>query len=247
MKTLFDPAAYEEITRRVESLQPGSPRQWGKMTVSQMLEHSARALEIAAGKKRTKQAFVGIAIGWIFKGNFVGEKPFGRNGPTGPEFIVSNEPDFQRSRERVTALLKELHQLGERAAKEPSTGKLTGAEWGITRKAAAMDHHLRQFGVTCRTHASLSVFSQRCRRTAQIGRRSVGLRPRAVGLSPSRSLENDAAASSAEALPPGRRHGSNRDAAAAFPGRDDHCWARSPPAAATTRSARVRIASDTRI
>ena len=49
MKTLFDPAAYQEITRRVESLQPGAPRQWGKMTVSQMLEHSARALEIAVG------------------------------------------------------------------------------------------------------------------------------------------------------------------------------------------------------
>jgi hypothetical protein len=148
MKTLFDPAAYQEITRRVESLQPSSPRQWGKMTVSQMLEHSARALEIAAGKKQTKQAFVGKAIGWIFRGNFVGEKPFGRNAPTGPEFIVSNEPEFQRSRERVTALLKELHQLGESGCEgtvHGFFGKLTGAEWGVTQYKH-MDHHLRQFG-----------------------------------------------------------------------------------------------------
>src|SRR4051794_20496408 len=113
MKTLFEPAAYQEIARRIESLQPGAARQWGKMTVSQMLEHSARALEIAAGKKRTKQALIGKTIGWIFKGGFIGEKPFGRNAPTGPEFIVSNEPDFQHARDRVTVLLKELHQLGE--------------------------------------------------------------------------------------------------------------------------------------
>jgi hypothetical protein len=98
------------------------------MTVSQMLEHSARALEIAVGKKQTKQAFVGKAIGWIFRGSFVGEKPFGRNA-TGPEFIVSNEPTFS-AEERVTALLNELHQLGEAGCEEPcmAFSKVDGRE-----------------------------------------------------------------------------------------------------------------------
>ena len=64
METLFDPAVYGEVLRRVESIQPGSQRQWGKMTVAQMLEHTARALEMAAGKKKSKQAFLGKMIGW---------------------------------------------------------------------------------------------------------------------------------------------------------------------------------------
>ena len=57
MKTLFDAATYEDIVRRVESIQPGSERHWGKMTAAQMLEHAARALEMAAGTKPGKQAF----------------------------------------------------------------------------------------------------------------------------------------------------------------------------------------------
>ena len=148
MKTLFDPVAYEEIVRRVESIQPGSERQWGKMTVAQMLEHTARALEMAAGKRQRKQAFLGKLIGWKFRKDFVGEKPFGKNGPTGPDFIVEGEPDFRSTREKVKTLLGELHALGERGCDgniHGFFGKMTGAEWGVTQYKH-MDHHLRQFG-----------------------------------------------------------------------------------------------------
>ena len=59
METLFDPAVYKEVLRRVESTQPSSERQWGTMTVAQMLEHTARALEMAAGKKKSTQTLLG--------------------------------------------------------------------------------------------------------------------------------------------------------------------------------------------
>src|SRR5262245_60594518 len=104
MNTLFDAASHRDILRRVESIRADSPRQWGKMSPAQMLEHTSRALEMAAGKKRTDQAMIGKLIGWIFFKDFIGEKPFGKNGPTGPEFIVQGEPDFQKTKERVTAL-----------------------------------------------------------------------------------------------------------------------------------------------
>ena len=148
MKTLFDPVAYEEIVRRVESIQPGSERQWGKMTVAQMLEHAARALEMAAGKKQRKQAFLGKMIGWKFRKEFVGEEPFRRNGPTGPDFIVVGEPDFHRTKEKVRTLLGDLHALGEKGCEgniHGFFGRMTGAEWGVTQYKH-MDHHLRQFG-----------------------------------------------------------------------------------------------------
>ena len=134
MKTLFDFVAYEEIVRRVESLQPGSERQWGKMSVAQMLEHAARALEMAAGKKPRKQAFLGKLIGWKFRKDFVGEKPFPRNGPTGPDFVVEGEPDFRRTREKVQTLLGELHALGETSCDgniHGFFGRMTGAECAV--------------------------------------------------------------------------------------------------------------------
>ena len=148
METLFDPAVYGEVLRRVESIQPGSQRQWGKMTVAQMLEHTARALEVAAGKKKSKQAFLGKIIGWRFRKGFVSPKPFPRNAPTGPDFVVQGEPDFGPTKERLKTLPGEFHALGEQSCDgnvHGFFGRMTGAEWGVTQYKH-MDHHLRQFG-----------------------------------------------------------------------------------------------------
>lgn len=148
METLFEPVSYREVLRRVESIQPNSHRQWGKMTVAQMLEHVSRALEMAAGKKESKQAFLGKMISWIFWKSFVGPKPFQRNGPTAPDFVVQREPDFSLTKERLKTLLGEFHALGEQGCDgnvHSFFGRMTGAEWGITQYKH-VDHHLRQFG-----------------------------------------------------------------------------------------------------
>ena len=148
MQTLFDPVVYQDVRRRVESIQPHSERQWGKMTAGQMLEHTARALETATGKRVSKQAFLGKMIGWMFWKGFVGPKPFGKNGPTGPDFVVQGEPEFGPTKDRLTTLLGEFHRMGERGCDghvHGFFGKMTGAEWGVTQYKH-LDHHLRQFG-----------------------------------------------------------------------------------------------------
>jgi hypothetical protein len=148
METLFDPVSYREVLRRVESIQSDSRRQWGKMTVAQMLEHAARVLEMAAGKKASKQAFLGKMIGWIFWKDFVGPKRFQRNRPSLPDFVVQGEPDFGATKERLKTLLGEFHALGEQGCDahiHGFFGRMTGAEWGVTQYKH-MDHHLRQFG-----------------------------------------------------------------------------------------------------
>jgi hypothetical protein len=149
MNTLFDPATCKDVLRRIESIRLDAERQWGKMTVAQMLEHTARALETAAAKKPVKQAPLGKMIGWIFRSDFVGEKPFRRNAPTGPEFVVTGiDPDFRPTQERVKTLLLEFHALGEKGCDgniHPFFGRMTGSEWGVTQYKH-MDHHLRQFG-----------------------------------------------------------------------------------------------------
>src|SRR5205823_2344145 len=115
MQTIFDSATCDELLRRVDSIQPGAERQWGKMSAAQMLEHTARALEAATGRKPATQAFVGKAIGWIFKKNFLGEKPFSKNSPTGPELIVHDEPQLEAARDKVKTLIRELSASGEKA------------------------------------------------------------------------------------------------------------------------------------
>lgn len=148
MPTLFDDATHQQIISRIESLRVDSPRQWGKMSSAQMLEHASRALEMAIGTKPRQQAMLGKLIGWIFRKDFLGEKPFPKNSPTAPDFIIPNEPNFSDVRERAKSLVKQFHELGERGCDghiHGFFGPLTGTEWGETQYKH-LDHHLRQFG-----------------------------------------------------------------------------------------------------
>jgi uncharacterized protein DUF1569 len=149
MKTIFDDSTHAELIERLGRLTPETRNKWGKMQSSQMMEHAARALDMATGRKPMKQAFIGKAISWIFKKDFLGEKPFRRNGPTGPDFKIKDQPDFESTRTRLTELINEFHNLGERGLDgnvHGFFGPLTGKQWGETQYKH-LDHHLRQFGV----------------------------------------------------------------------------------------------------
>src|SRR5881227_671151 len=113
MKTIFDSTTHGEVLDRLGKLNPDSERQWGKMSPAQMMEHSARALEMATGRVPMQQAFLGKMIGWIFKGGFLGEKPFAKNSPTGPTLIIKDEPDFDLTKARLQELVNEFRSLGE--------------------------------------------------------------------------------------------------------------------------------------
>ena len=119
------------------------------MTVAQMMEHNSRTLEAVTGKREMKRIFIGKLIGWMFKKRFLGEKPFDKNGPTGPDLIVADEPDFQHTKAKIRALLNELYSRQEKGCDgkiHGFLGPLTGAEWGVLHYKH-LDHHLRQFGV----------------------------------------------------------------------------------------------------
>ena len=149
MKSIFDQSAYSEIIERLNKLTLNSQRQWGKMSPSQMLEHCARAIEMASGKNPMRQAFIGKMISWIFKSGFLGEKPFPKNSPTAPDFIIKDDPVFEATKARLTRLAGEFHQIGEAGVDgniHGFFGPLSGQEWGVTQYKH-LDHHLRQFGL----------------------------------------------------------------------------------------------------
>jgi hypothetical protein len=149
MKTLFDPATRDELIERLDKLTTNTPREWGKMSPAQMMEHTARALEMATGRVPMDHATIGKLIGWVFKKKFLSETPFPKNSPTGPTLVIKDDPDFEATRERLRELITAFHQLGE-AGTDGNVhgffGRLTGPEWGISQYKH-VDHHLRQFGM----------------------------------------------------------------------------------------------------
>jgi hypothetical protein len=150
MKTIFDAETRDELFERLGKLSSQCERQWGKMTPSQMMEHTARVLEMATSDHQpVKQVFIGKAIAWMFKKQFLGEKPFGKNAPTGPDYKIADEPDLEPTRVRLKELITKFHTAGEEGLDgnvHPFFGRLTGKQWGETQYKH-LDHHFRQFGV----------------------------------------------------------------------------------------------------
>ena len=150
MKTIFDPNHRDELFERIGRLAPDTKRQWGKMSPTQMMEHTARVLEMATSDEQpVKQIFLGKALSWIFKRQFLGEKPFRKNAPTGPDYVIKDEPEMELTRERLIAMIAKFHGRGPEGLDgnvHPFFGPLTGKQWGETQYKH-VDHHLRQFGL----------------------------------------------------------------------------------------------------
>ena len=148
MKSLFEPADRESLLKRLEALQPDSARQWGKMDTAQMLCHCAIALETGTGDRPMKQKLIGKLLMPFIRKSIFGEKPFSRNSPTDPSFVVTNEREFAAERNRLQELIRRFVERGPSAAAQSTHaffGRMTGQEWGQLMYKH-IDHHLQQFG-----------------------------------------------------------------------------------------------------
>ena len=149
MKSLFSPAERRQILERLGQLQAGATRLWGKMDVAQMCAHCVAALEVGAGDVSKDHSLIGKVLGRFVKGSLLGEKPFSKNSPTDPGFIVADARDFAKERARLVAIVNRFGESGSTAANgrmHSFFGSLKGEEWGVLMYKH-LDHHLRQFGV----------------------------------------------------------------------------------------------------
>ena len=148
MQSLFEPPAKREILDRLGALTPEAPRQWGKMSVSQMLAHCAVALEAGTGDKPRPQKLIGKVFAPFVRKGLLGDKPFSKGSPTDPTFVIRDERDFAREKGRVVGLVEKFCERGrDEAGKETHSffGRMNGDEWGRLMYKH-LDHHLRQFG-----------------------------------------------------------------------------------------------------
>jgi len=147
VKGLFQREAVDEIIARLDSLQPASVRQWGKMDAAQMMAHCSAALDMASGRMNLPRILVGRLLGSFVKPIYTNDKPFSKNNPTDKKLVVSDQRDFAREREQLKLKLQQFHEGGEAQCTRhphPFFGAFTPQEWarGMYKH---LDHHLRQF------------------------------------------------------------------------------------------------------
>jgi hypothetical protein len=150
MKNLFEPAAVNEITDRTAKLRPDSERQWGKMSVAQMLAHCSAAIEMAEGKVTPPRILLGRLLGPLAKKSLiVNGEPMRRNAMTEKSALVTDERDFMVERQRLRESIDCFASGGPGiCTTHPHFffGPLTPVEWAVLMYQH-LDHHLRQFGV----------------------------------------------------------------------------------------------------
>jgi len=150
MKSLFDPAARNEMIARLDKLSPETKPLWGKMNSAQMMAHNVAVMESSMDQVTPrKQMFIGKIFMLFMRNQFTNDKPHSRNAPTAPEFVQADEKDFAKEKERLIAVINKFHNGGPSVVtKNPSVfwGHRPPEEWAIGMYKH-MDHHFQQFGI----------------------------------------------------------------------------------------------------
>ncbi len=148
MQNLFEASSSKEVRNRIAALSPKSERQWGSMSVAQMLAHCSAWMEMAAGMTSQKQSLLGRLFGKLAKRSVLGTEPIRRNMPTDKSLLISDERDFATEQRRLLDRVEQFADGGpELCTTHPHSffGIMTPVEWA-TMGYRHLDHHLKQFG-----------------------------------------------------------------------------------------------------
>ncbi|MCC6727223.1 MAG: DinB family protein [Saprospiraceae bacterium] len=149
MKSFFQPEAQAELLARLEKLTPNTAPQWGKMNAAQMLGHCAVAYKSATGELVLKpMPFIFRLLGRMIKKSVLSEKPYKKNSPTAPEFLIPSDVDFEHEKQRFKEDFEKLAVGPQvvRTLKHPFFGEMSAEEWGI-HLFKHTDYHFAQFGI----------------------------------------------------------------------------------------------------
>jgi len=151
IENMFEQQGKDKVLERVNALTADSSALWGKMTVGQMLAHCNVAYEtVHEPGKHSPPGFIDKFFANLFaKGLVIGDKPYPKNGPTAPMFVITETKDFEAEKARLVAYINKTFEQGaghyENLA-NMTFGKLSSKQWN-TLFSKHLDHHLKQFGV----------------------------------------------------------------------------------------------------
>lgn len=149
-ENIFDQEGLQKTIDRINKLTPDTPAQWGKMNVSQMLAHLSVAYEMDHEDIHKKpNGFTKLLLKLFVKKVVCGPKPYAKNNRTAPQFVISDERDFNVEKTRLINYMNATADIGAAnydGRENQSFGKLSTQEWN-TLYSKHLDHHLTQFGV----------------------------------------------------------------------------------------------------
>ncbi|GAQ18886.1 hypothetical protein OPHB3_2842 [Oceanobacillus picturae] len=133
----------DEILERIENLKINSEPQWGKMDVSQMLDHCSSFQDIAMGYSLPPRGWLGVLVGRFAKPIFYNDKPLAHNMSTIPSILITSKKDFEIERDKLKQKIITFQKNGPDACTShahPFFGNLTSEQWGkgIYKH---LDHH----------------------------------------------------------------------------------------------------------
>ena len=150
LPNVFSKEVADRLVSRINALTAASPRQWGKMSVDQMLAHCNVTYELVYEDNHPKPGLVmGFILKKFVKNKVVTEVPYTKSGQTAPAFIVKTSRDFDLEKKRLIQYILQTKDLGEKHFDNKmshSFGTLSSNEWN-NMFYKHLDHHLTQFGV----------------------------------------------------------------------------------------------------
>ncbi|HET7434185.1 MAG TPA: DUF1569 domain-containing protein [Thermoanaerobaculia bacterium] len=147
MKSMWEQQQRDEVFRRLEALQSGTPGRWGKMTAEKMVAHLVDSMRMANGELPVRPKKLPVRF---FPLNYlvIYFAPFPKGAPTAPELMRSGDPQELNAskRELMEGIDRFRTSHGQTRQAHPAFGRLNDKAWGVLTYRH-IDHHFRQFGV----------------------------------------------------------------------------------------------------
>ncbi len=141
---LHDPDVRRSLEARLDAIRADAPRQWGTMSVDQMLWHVNQFLAAAIGEATlaTQRSPIPAPIMKFF----LIHMPWPKSAPTNKSAVPTGVHDLEAERARCRALIAKFVSRpveGEWPV-DPSFGPVSGT-FASKLQAKHLDHHFRQF------------------------------------------------------------------------------------------------------
>ena len=146
--SFFSESSQEELKSRVQRMTPNQTRQWGTMTVAQMLHHLNLACGSSLGFYQlpdesylvSRTIFRWILVDWF------SEQPIGLRLPAGFKIPHEKTYGFLSEQQQLLVILDAAWKAQTPQDWEPHCmfGKMTSWEWGKLLQIH-VDYHLKQF------------------------------------------------------------------------------------------------------
>jgi len=149
MKNLFNESDKSELIERINKLTSDTVPEWGKMNVSQMLEHCTVSVRLALGEIKPEMNEEYLRLGRLVKDKVFESEVFSKELPTTKEFIIVDKGNFDLNKNTFINYINRFANSDikiELKGNHPYFGELTMEEWSkLIWKHT--NHHLKQFCV----------------------------------------------------------------------------------------------------